>query len=174
MTKEEMFNKNLRLAYKIANKYLINYKREHEDIKQVALIGLWKAVLTFNGNNAFSSYAYVVIKNEINYYLRSLRKNINTISLNKELFEGIYLENTIADNVNNIEKIEEEIDIKIYINKIRKSNLKEKHKKIFELSLKGLKQNEIANLTGCTQPQVSRVLKKLKKSIEVKNVRNEM
>ena len=68
MTKEEMFNKNIKLAYKIANKYRINHSNEIEDIKQIALIGLWKAVTRYNGKNTLSTFAYVVIQNEINLY----------------------------------------------------------------------------------------------------------
>ena len=66
MTNKEIFNNNINIAYKIANKYLINYRNEYEDIKQVALLGLWKAVLTFKNGYAFSTYAYPVIQNAIN------------------------------------------------------------------------------------------------------------
>ena len=85
MTKEEMFNKNIKIAYKIANRYLTNYASEYEDIKQIALMGLWKAVSTFNNTHAFSTYAYTVISNEINYYLRTVKKHYNTISLKREV-----------------------------------------------------------------------------------------
>lgn len=37
MTKEEMFNNNINIAYKIANTYRLNYPSEFEDIKQIAL-----------------------------------------------------------------------------------------------------------------------------------------
>lgn len=38
MTNEELFNNNIKIAYKIANKYKINYVNEYDDIKQIALM----------------------------------------------------------------------------------------------------------------------------------------
>lgn len=72
MTKEELFNSNIGLAYSIANKYKINYSDILEDIYQSSLLGLWKSVRTFNSNYKikFSSYASKVIFNEINQLLR--------------------------------------------------------------------------------------------------------
>lgn len=90
MTNEEMFNKNINIAYKIANKYLDNYKNEYEDIKQIALLGLWKAVLTFKNTYAFSTYSYKVIFNEINHYLRNRKKAyLNEISIQNQIAEKV-------------------------------------------------------------------------------------
>ena len=165
MTNEEMFNKNINIAYKIANRYLVNYANEYEDIKQVALMGSWKAVLTFNNTHAFSTYAYTVISNEINMYLRTIKKNNNTISLKQEVKENITLEDILADKNNYIEKLENSLDIENYIVQIKNSKLKEKEKIVFELSLRGYKQDKIAKIIGCSQPQVSRLIKKLRKRI---------
>src|SRR5699024_1757798 len=124
---------------KIANRYLVNYANEYEDIKQVALMGLWKAVLTFNDTHAFSTYAYTVISNEINMYLRTIKKNNSTISLKQEVKENITLEDILADKNNYIEKLENSLDIENYIVQIKNSKLKEKEKIVFELSLRGYK-----------------------------------
>lgn len=167
MTNEEMFNKNINIAYKIANRYLVNYANEYEDIKQVALMGLWKAVLTFNDTHAFSTYAYTVISNEINMYLRTIKKNNSTISLKQEVKENITLEDILADKNNYIEKLENSLDIENYIVQIKNSKLKEKEKIVFELSLRGYKQDKIAKIIGCSQPQVSRLIKKLRKRISL-------
>lgn len=167
MTNEEMFNKNINIAYKIANRYLVNYANEYEDIKQVALMGLWKAVLTFNDTHAFSTYAYTVISNEINCYLRTVKKHYNTISLKQEIKENITLEDILADKNNYIEKLENSLDIENYIVQIKNSKLKEKEKIVFELSLRGYKQDKIAKIIGCSQPQVSRLIKKLRKRISL-------
>ena len=167
MTNEEMFNKNINIAYKIANKYLINYANEYEDIKQVALMGLWKAVLTFNNRHAFSTYAYTVISNEINYYLRTTKKHYNTISLKQEIGEKITLEDVLADKNNYIEKSENNLDIENYITQIRNSKLKEQEKIVFELSLKGYKQDKIAKTVGCSQPTVGRIIRRLREKIKL-------
>ena len=150
MTNEEMFNKNINIAYKIANRYLVNYANEYEDIKQVALMGLWKAVLTFNDTHAFSTYAYTVISNEINMYLRTIKKNNSTISLKQEVKENITLEDILADKNNYIEKLENSLDIENYIVQIKNSKLKEKEKIVFELSLRGYKQDKIAKIICCS------------------------
>lgn len=75
MTKEELFEKNTLMAYKIANRYRTNYNRYYEDIKQEALLGLWKSCQTYNESTKFSTYAYVCISNTINMYIRGLRKH---------------------------------------------------------------------------------------------------
>ena len=167
MTNEEMFNKNINIAYKIASKYLINYAKEYEDIKQVALMGLWKSVLTFNNKYAFSTYAYTVISNEINYYLRTFRKPIKTISLEQEIDENIRLQDILSDKSNDIEKLENNLDIEKYITQIKNSDLKEREKIVFELSLKGCKQRKIAKIAKCSQPEVGRIIKKLRKKIKL-------
>ena len=167
MTKEEMFNKNIKIAYKIANRYLTNYASEYEDIKQIALMGLWKAVSTFDNTHVFSTYAYTVISNEINYYLRTVKKNYNTISLKQEIKENITLEDILADKNNYIEKLENSLAIENYISQIRNSKLNEKEKMVFELSLKGYKQRQIAKIIGCSQTEVSRKIRKLRTKIKL-------
>ena len=167
MTNEEMFNKNIRIAYKIANRYLTNYASEYEDIKQIALMGLWKAVLTFNNKYAFSTYAYRVISNEINYYLRTVKKNHSTISLKQEIKENMTLEDVLADENNYIEKLENNLDTENCISQIRNSKLKEKEKTVFELTLKGYKQRQIAKITGCSQAEVSRKIKGLRTKVKL-------
>ena len=167
MTKEEMFSKNIKIAYKIANRYLTNYASEYEDIKQIALMGLWKAVSTFDNTHVFSTYAYTVISNEINYYLRTVKKHYNTISLKQEIKEDITLEDVLADKNNYIEKLENSLDIENYISQIRNSKLKEQEKIVFELTLKGYKQRQIAKIIGCSQAEVSRKIRKLRFKIKL-------
>ena len=47
MTNEEMFTENIRLAYKNAQHYK-NCGIEYEDLEQICLYALWKAVLTYH------------------------------------------------------------------------------------------------------------------------------
>ena len=165
MTNEERFSNNINIAYKIASKYLVNHANEYEDIKQVALMGLWKAVLTYNKSNAFSTYAYAVVHNEINYYLRKIRKNSNTISLKQEIKNGITFEDMLTNSNNEFESIENRLDVERYIQKIKNSELRENQKIVFELSLRGYKQDKIARTIGISQAQVSRIIKGLRKKI---------
>lgn len=108
MTNEELFLNNIKLAYKVASRYLINYSSEYEDIKQVALLGLWKAVLTYKKTCAISTYAYRVITNEINYYLRKTKKHNRNISINEEIGDNITIGDTLQDENDCITKFENE------------------------------------------------------------------
>ena len=148
MTNEEMFNKNIKIAYKVANKYRDNYINEIEDIKQTALLGLWKAVSTYNGKYAFSTYAFKVVQNEVNMYFRKRRKEVQKVSLSKEIGDNITIEDVLENPVNYIEEIENEIEYERII-KIRRDvlyNVKDSHKKAYELLQQGKTQQEVSNL----------------------------
>ena len=168
MTNEEVFNKNKNIAYKIASNYK-NCGVEQEDLKQMCLIGLWKAVITYKkGKNcALSTYSYRVIQNEINDYLRRNRKNFLNRSFSEKTGENIVLEDTLESKIDYIEKLEKDLDNKTYLNQIKNSKLKEKEKQVLELLAKGYRQRKIANTIGISQPQVSRIIKNLRKKIKI-------
>lgn len=46
MSNEEIFNKNIKIAFKLVQQYK-NAGIELEDLKQMSLMGLWKAVITY-------------------------------------------------------------------------------------------------------------------------------
>lgn len=166
MTNEEFFTENIGLAYKNAQHYK-DCGIEYEDLKQICLYALWKAVLTYHKEKgfAFSSYAYRVIQNEVNYYLRRNHKYFTDKHFSSIVYDNITLEDVLADTNNEMEKIEKSIDNENYIAKIRNSNMKEKEKQVLELSLKGYKQLQIAEVLKCSQPQVSRIIKKLRRKL---------
>ena len=77
-----------KLVTKIAKEYS-NYS-DFEDLRQVGIIGLMKALdkYTPNPNTKFSTYAYMWIKGEILEYIRkdrNIKISKDTISLNKEI-----------------------------------------------------------------------------------------
>ena len=63
------------------------------------------------------------------------------------------------------ENVEEDVLLKIIFNEYT-SRLKDRDKQIFLLFNEGYKQDEIGKLVGCSQAQVSRVKKKLRKYLE--------
>ena len=67
-----IINKNQNLAYSLVNRYKISKKEEREDLNQVAIIGLIKAITNFdlNFNVSFSTYAVPIILGEIKKYFR--------------------------------------------------------------------------------------------------------
>ena len=74
MTNEEIFNNNVNIAYKIANRYVTNYYEEIEDIQQIALMELWRCIESWDHVHALTTYAYLCIPNKINMYLRYVKK----------------------------------------------------------------------------------------------------
>jgi len=69
-----IFEENIRMAYHIASKFTPNTIVDMEDIKQLALIGLYKASQNYKDSLGFkfSTYAYKVMRNEI---LKELSKH---------------------------------------------------------------------------------------------------
>ena len=171
MTNEEMneiFNKNIKITYKIANQYRINYPEEYEDIKQIALLGLWKAVQNYNPKWAISTIAYKTIYNNINYYLRSVKKHRdNDISIYTVLNENdndiLTIEELLPDNHDAIEDMLLDLDIEHAFNKL---DLKEVEEKFLELKKEGLSQTEIGRQLNKSQAQISRIQTKIRKKFK--------
>lgn len=161
MTKEKMFEENQNLAYKIAEKYYAYNKNDFEDIKQVALLGLWKAILTFDDTRTLSTYAYPCISNEINYYLRQKKKNNRNISIETEIGNNITIADTLQDKTDYFGFAELKTSISENVKKLNK-----REKTIFAKVLKGKTQKEIATEMGISQPYVSRTYKTIKEIIK--------
>ena len=168
-TNEQIFNENIKLAYKIANKYKNNYNAEFEDIKQCALLGLWKTVKTFDKTKgfAFSTLAYRIITNEINMYLRKESKYIklDLLSLDYALDDKeSNLYDYLCDNNDNyiIDNFLCELIIQEY------NKLKPLHQKIIQFMFEDKTQKEISKKLNCSQPQISRVQTKFIKNIKEK------
>lgn len=162
MTNEEMnkmFNNNVNIAYKIANKYRTNYPEEYEDIKQVALLGLWKAIQHYNPKWALSTIAYKTIFNSINFYLRSVKKHkeydfsIYTIVYTDDESE-LTVEDLIPDDTDNIDIILCDIDVQQAFDKL---NLSKIEKIFLNLKSQGLSQREIGENLNKSQAQISRI-----------------
>lgn len=175
MTNEEMnqlFNENTKIAYKIANQYRTNYPEEYEDIKQIALLGLWKAIQNYNPKWALSTIAYKIIFNNINYYLRSVKKHrdydfsINTVLCSDEN-SVLTVEDLISDDKDQIDDTLQRMCIQQSFDKM---NLSEIEEKFINLKRQGLSQNEIGEKLNRSQAQISRIQTKLR--IRFKNRSN--
>lgn len=166
MTKEEQekfFNDNINLAYKMANRYRINYIEEFEDIKQIALISLWRAVTScdFSKVPRFSTYACTVILNNINYYLRGVRKHEKDISMCTPVNEQHTIEDILETEENDIDVLLdnltcEEINSYILNQRIIRNPM---HKKVYLIYLSGyMNQSELATKFNVTQSYISRII----------------
>lgn len=167
MTKEELFEKNTLMAYKIANKYRTNYNRYYEDIKQEALTGLWKACQTYDDSRGcFSTYAYPCISNTINIYIRALRKHQDrNISLYQPATDNLYLEDMLGAEDENIEQLLDSMILEEIKDNFSSCFRNERERKVYKLFLDGKKQQEIADELYLSQPVVSRIERRVTKKI---------
>lgn len=132
-----------------------------DDLFSVGLIGLVKAVNTFNPDKGvkFTTYATPVIRNEI---LMTFRKKriIPTFSLD-ELYDldngdSVNFSEMIADS----KRLEDEVIADMQMEQMF-SNLSDREKKIISFSMDDKTQREIAEILGISQPCVSRIIKSI-------------
>lgn len=132
-----------------------------EDLFATGILGLVKAVNTFDFDKgfAFSTYAAMCIKNEILITFRKKRIPIAfSLDDNANFGNGEevpYLETIACDR-----KFEEEVIANGLFSEFQKS-LSRREKRIIELYLNEKTQREIAEILGISQAHVSRILKKL-------------
>lgn len=170
MTNEEIFNNNINIAYKIANQYLSNYADEIEDIRQIALMELWRCIETWDHIHALTTYAYFCIPRKINMYLRHVRKHKNNdISINMIIAESndnhgidLTLEDLIPDPVDHIDDAISQAHVDTVMNRMYFTN---KEKEIIKYKKKKLVQIEIGKRMGLSQAQISRLQKHMRDKI---------
>lgn len=170
MTNEEIFQENIDIAYKLANQYLKSYPKEIDDIRQVALMELWRCIQNWDHLHALTTYAYICIPNKINMYLRYVKKhNKRNISLNTPVYRSdnndIFLEDIIEDPDNNIEILIDVLNMEGVVDNIDITDIE---KQVIDLKKKGLSQYSIGNILHLSQPQISRIQKRIQNKIERK------
>lgn len=171
---------NLRLVAHIVKKYHSN-NNNYDDLISVGIIGLIKAINTFDSTKAqrLSCYASTCIQNEILMLFRNNKRTQQEISLNESVDSdkdgnNLVLMDVIAIN----DDIVDQLDIKIkseklasYINEV----LDEREKLVIALryGLDGNEekpQREIAKMLNISRSYISRIetkaLKKLRKRFE--------
>ena len=156
---ENFYMDNINLAYKLAWKYHKKFRGyiDIEELKSICLLGLAKAVKTFNkelGFN-FSTYAYRVIQNEVLIVNKSNQKWNKNISLSTEIYdtENILLE----DMVDNDFDIDEKVNTSIYIQKLYNEldRMRPRYKKLIYYKLQGMTMCEIGEKLNLSQSQIS-------------------
>lgn len=147
----------------------LNLNTQDDDLYSIGMIGVVKAVNTFNPDKGFtfSGYATPVIRNEI---LMTFRKKriIPAFSLDEpydlENGESVDFSEMIADN----RRFEDEVIADIQMKQIF-STLSDREKKIISLSIDGKTQREIAEILGLTQSYISRIIKSIYKKWRKQN-----
>lgn len=161
--RESFIKKYLNLAYKIANRYSIPILKE--DLRQIAIIGLIKAVDKFDSNRGdrFISFAIPFIRGEIQHYLRdrfigikvprSLQGKIKVQSLDEMAFqENIFRPNqySILETLPDTRQLDKEADflVKDQLLTLFGKISKEQRDAISLVHLDGLTQIQAAKKLG--------------------------
>ena len=174
--RQKLIESNMRLVpYRVSNRYgSVNYDKE--ELISIGNLGLIKAVDTFDPakETALSTYAIKCIDNEINMFLRKLKKVQKDISLSQPVnISSKDKERHIEDFLSDGLDIEEE-----YINTETILRVRELVKKLppalrETVNLyygfndgKRYTQEEIAKKANCQQPSIYKRLKKAEKLIK--------
>lgn len=169
-SKKKLILHNIRYVYYFVYKYFNKTVRydELEDLISIGIIGLIKAVETFDisKNYEFITYFNKIILNEILMYLRKRKKWNQVQSLQQVLVQNnndrdLLLEDTISDNSDFLDDILEKNDL-IELKKlfsILNNKEQEALNLYFGLNGKRYHQLEIAKMIGFSQSYTSRIIK---------------
>ena len=163
---------NLRLVAHIVKKYH-NLDREKEDMISIGVIGLIKAINTYDisKGHRLVTYAARCIENELLMMLRQEKKTSKNTSLyepigiDKEGNEIHLLDILGTQETDLIKKIEQKENIKRIYEELEKMEMnKEKKTLIMRYGLYGrepMTQKEVADLMGISQSYISRLEKRI-------------
>ena len=169
--RSELIEHNLRLVAHIAKKYTTP-KRDADDVISIGVVGLIKAVSTFNSQkgNTLATYAARCIENEILMSLRSEKKQAGEVSLSEPIGmdkdgNEISLSEVLGSDEDEIHNAVELTVAGEYLRKAMDTVLTPRERKVIELryGLTGgriVTQREIAKLLRISRSYISRIEKK--------------
>lgn len=166
---------NLRLVVYIAKKFE-STGVGIEDLISIGTIGLIKAVKTFcpEKNIKLATYASRCIENEILMFLRKTTPHRNEISIDEPLnvdWDGneLLLSDILGTDDDTVNKgIESEVEKQLLLKEIDKLDAREKQIMQMRFGLttgKELTQKQVADVLGISQSYISRLEKRIIKSI---------
>lgn len=160
MTKEEIFNNNIGLAFEITKRCYQNVYLDifdNDDLRQLALIGLWKASESYNPNKGvlFKTYADKCMKNEINRYVFNHKKTVYTMPIDTKIYDNRTIEDILADDNDYMNNIEDTMFCNSIISKIKSSRNQEILKKVI---IEKEKACNIAEQFGISKQAVSSII----------------
>ena len=161
----DLVNDNLKLAYSIANKKYRLYNLLYpnlclnlDDLKQEALIGLYKATLSFDKSKDinFSTFAYTAIKRTVQRYIFT---KCHIVKVKEDDFYNLAIPVTSLDDESEpeipVEDNTSDIELEMYLSNI----LNEREKDfIVRHYIEGVSQTELARQNGLTQAGVRRII----------------
>lgn len=182
--KDILVERNLRLVAHIAKKYYSD-SRDSEDLISIGIIGLIKAINTYNPTKGsrLVTYASKCIENELLMMLRGEKKKSKEISLNEPIGtdkEGNtislmeVIENTGLDTLKKMENEEDIKRVREYVDTVLTPREKDIITKRYGLNgEKEMTQKNVGEVLGISRSYVSRIekksLEKLKKAFDNTN-----
>lgn len=156
--KEQLVLNNVGIVTIVLKK--LNLSVFDEDLFSTGLVGLVKAVNTFDASKGFkfSAYATQVVQNEIFMSFRKKRLLVS-LSLDDPYNAGEENEILYRDMIADGKDFEEEIVTQMHFNQVM-GVLSKREKQVIFLRLDGKNQNQIAKICGISQAQVSRISKR--------------
>lgn len=159
---------NVRLVLSEVTRRFKLVEYDKKELVAIGNVGLVNAIKTFDKskNIEFSTYAVRCIDNQILMFLRKIKKHNNIDSLDKIISynkdgEKLKLKDTICDKVNFTEEYEKEEIYQIIQEIVKELPFGFDDNKIHT-------QVEIADIISISQAQVSRLIEKITKKIELK------
>lgn len=146
------FEDNIKMAYQIAWRFTPTTVVDREDIIQMALIGLHKAIKNYKEELGFkfSTYACKIMRNEI---LKELKRFKHHASLEEMELNVVDTSPTPEEEVlGALERF--------------KSILTDREYTVIQLTIKGYNQKEISKQIKVSQSQVSRIFIKAKDKVK--------
>ena len=170
--KQTLILHNLRLVAHIAKKYN-NAQRESEELISIGIVGLIKAILSYDSEKSIrlATYASRCIENEILMYLRRNSKTKLEVSIDEPLnvdWDGneLLLSDILGTDEDTIYKdLENEAERKILFRALNKLSGREKMIVRMRFGLdhpegKEMTQKEVADRLGISQSYISRLEKR--------------
>ena len=178
--REKLINHNIGLVVYFVRTDFKDTNYDKKELVSVGCLGLIKAVDTYDisKGNEFSTYAGRCIINEINYFLRGLKKNSKVLSFEDVAYlssdgNDLKLEDVIPSKIDIERDYMESEYSKLELDLLKQSMecLDERNKKIVMLYFgffdgKVYAQKEISDMLNISQPQVSRIINRSLKKIK--------
>lgn len=157
----KLMEDNYKLIFKATSRYLNKSEHTFDEIHDVCIFSLTRTAIMFDPTKGFkfATLFFTILDNKMRNIYRDKRaikrRHNGMLSLDKPVVSGEGKDLTISDIIGNHDKYLFE-----YTNLIRGSRLTDKEARCCELYyLKDLEQREIANIIGCTQAHVSRLIR---------------
>jgi RNA polymerase sigma factor (sigma-70 family) len=171
LSEEEMLNLNYGLVIKVAQRF-DGCSIELDDRIQIGMIGLLKAVRKWDKERTFSTYAGILIQNEILLALRALRKakrggDVETLSLSYAYHDNNGNETSLAEILPDTRvNVDNDVIYNECVQRAKGIKCSGKKKKILDIIIAtggDITQKELAKIIGVSQPQICRLLGDLRR-----------